>query len=89
MRGRRRTTNHRCGAVATLDALNEKKIPLSVNLKVIFEGEEEAGSEHLQQTLDLHKNLLVADVLLTGDGPVHQNGRPLIFFGNRGGLEWM
>ncbi len=66
--------------LATLDALNEKKIPLSVNLKVIFEGEEEAGSEHLQQTLELHKNLLAADVLLTGDGPVHQNGRPLIFF---------
>jgi len=62
MRGRRRTTNHRCALLATLDALNEKKIPLSVNLKVIFEGEEEAGSEHLQQTLDLHKNLLVADV---------------------------
>src|SRR5205807_1116373 len=51
---------------------------------VIFYGEEEAGSEHLQQTLELHKNLLAADVLLTGDGPVHQNGRPLIFFGNRG-----
>ena len=70
--------------LAALDALNEKKIPLSVNLKVIFEGEEEAGSEHLRQTLELHKNLLAADVLLTGDGPVHQNGRPLIFFGNRG-----
>lgn len=70
--------------LAALDALNENKIPLAVNLKVIFEGEEEAGSEHLQQTLELHKNLLGADVLLTGDGPVHQNGRPLIFFGNRG-----
>ena len=70
--------------LAALDALSEKKIPLAVNLKVIFEGEEEAGSEHLQQTLELHKNLLAADVLLTGDGPVYQNGRPLIFFGNRG-----
>jgi len=72
--------------LAALDALNEKKIPLSVNLKVIFEGEEEAGSEHLEQTLGLHKNLLAADVLLTGDGPVHQNGQPLIFFGARGDI---
>jgi len=72
--------------LAALDALNDKKIPLAVNLKVIFEGEEEAGSEHLQQTLELHKNLLTADVLLTGDGPVHPTGRPLIFFGNRGDI---
>ncbi|HWZ96654.1 MAG TPA: M20/M25/M40 family metallo-hydrolase [Candidatus Dormibacteraeota bacterium] len=72
--------------LAALDALNEKKIPLAVNLKVIFEGEEEAGSQHLQQTLELHKNLLAADVLLTGDGPVHQSGRPLLFFGARGDI---
>jgi acetylornithine deacetylase/succinyl-diaminopimelate desuccinylase-like protein len=72
--------------LAAIDALNEKKIPRAVNLKVIFEGEEEAGSEHLQQTLALHKNLLAADVLLTGDGPVHQSGRPLIFFGARGDI---
>lgn len=72
--------------LAALDALNEKKIPLAVNLKVIFEGEEEAGSEHLQQTLELHKNLLAADVLLTGDGPVHQSGWPLVFFGARGDI---
>ena len=72
--------------LAALDALNEKKISLAVNLKVIFEGEEEAGSEHLQQKLELHKNLLAADVLLTGDGPVHQSGRPLIFFGARGDI---
>ena len=72
--------------LTALDALNEKKIPLAVNLKVIFEGEEEAGSEHLQQTLELHKNLMEGDVLLTGDGPVHQSGRPLLFFGARGDI---
>jgi len=72
--------------LSALDALTEKRIPLTVNLKVIFEGEEEAGSEHLQQTLELHKNLLAGDVLLTGDGPVHQSGRPLLFFGARGDI---
>jgi acetylornithine deacetylase/succinyl-diaminopimelate desuccinylase-like protein len=70
--------------LAAIDALHEKKIPLSVNLKVILEGEEEAGSPHLEKTLQLHKNLLDADLLITGDGPVHQSGRPLVFFGNRG-----
>src|SRR5258708_26627582 len=72
--------------LAALDALREKKIPLAVNLKVIFEGEEEAGSTNLQRTLELHKNLLGADLLITADGPVHQSGRPLVFFGNRGDI---
>src|SRR5262245_32927731 len=72
--------------LAALDALREKNIPLAVNLKFVLEGEEEAGSEHLQQTLGLHKNLLKGDLLITGDGPVHQSGRPLVFFGNRGDI---
>jgi acetylornithine deacetylase/succinyl-diaminopimelate desuccinylase-like protein len=72
--------------LAALDALRNKKIPLAVNLKVIFEGEEEAGSTNLQRTLELHKNLLGADLLITADGPVHQSGRPLVFFGNRGDI---
>ena len=70
--------------LAALDALRAKQIPLKVNLKVILEGEEEAGSTNLQRTLEMHKNLLDADLLITADGPVHQSGRPLVFFGNRG-----
>ena len=72
--------------LAAIDALRAEKIPLGVNLKVIFEGEEEAGSANLQRTLELHKNLLGGDVLITADGPVHQSGRPLVFFGNRGDI---
>ncbi|MHB8500132.1 MAG: M20/M25/M40 family metallo-hydrolase [Candidatus Acidiferrales bacterium] len=72
--------------LAALDALRAKEIPLKVNLKVIFEGEEEAGSTNLQKTLELHKNLLGADLLITADGPVHQSGRPLVFFGDRGDI---
>jgi acetylornithine deacetylase/succinyl-diaminopimelate desuccinylase-like protein len=72
--------------LAALDALRDNNIALAVNLKFILEGEEEAGSEHLQQTLELHKNLIKGDLLITGDGPVHQSGRPLVFFGNRGDI---
>jgi acetylornithine deacetylase/succinyl-diaminopimelate desuccinylase-like protein len=72
--------------LAAIDGLRAKKIPLGVNLKVIFEGEEEAGSTNLQRTLELHKNLLGTDLLITADGPVHQSGRPLVFFGNRGDI---
>jgi acetylornithine deacetylase/succinyl-diaminopimelate desuccinylase-like protein len=72
--------------LAALDALRANHIPLRVNLKLILEGEEENGSPNLQRTLEAHKNLLNADLLITGDGPVHQSGRPLVFFGNRGML---
>ncbi|HET9803385.1 MAG TPA: M20/M25/M40 family metallo-hydrolase [Candidatus Acidoferrum sp.] len=72
--------------LAALDALNEKKIPLAVNLKVIFEGEEEAGSPNLERTLALHKNLLSGDLLLTIDGNIHPSGRQTISFGNRGDI---
>jgi acetylornithine deacetylase/succinyl-diaminopimelate desuccinylase-like protein len=72
--------------LAALDALRAKRIPVTVNLKVIFEGEEEAGSTNLQRTLELHKDLLGADLLITADGPVHPSGRPLLFFGNRGDI---
>jgi acetylornithine deacetylase/succinyl-diaminopimelate desuccinylase-like protein len=72
--------------LAALDALRTNEIPLKMNLKVIFEGEEEAGSTHLAHILELHKNLLGADLLITADGPVHQSGRPLVFFGNRGDI---
>jgi acetylornithine deacetylase/succinyl-diaminopimelate desuccinylase-like protein len=72
--------------LAAIDALRQKNIPLAVNLKFVLEGEEEAGSDHLAQTLQLHKNLLKGDLLLTADGPVHQSGRQLVFFGNRGDI---
>ena len=43
--------------LAAIDALRAARIPLGANLKVILEGEEEAGSTNLQRTLGLHKNL--------------------------------
>jgi hypothetical protein len=57
--------------LAALDAPRAKRIQINVNLKVIFEGEEEAGSTNLEWTLELHKNLLGADLLITADGSVH------------------
>jgi acetylornithine deacetylase/succinyl-diaminopimelate desuccinylase-like protein len=70
--------------LATIDALRAQKIPLGVNVKMIFEGEEEAGSTNLQHALEANKGLVGADLLLTCDGPVHPSGRPMLFFGARG-----
>jgi acetylornithine deacetylase/succinyl-diaminopimelate desuccinylase-like protein len=77
------------GVLAALDALVASGIPLSVNLKLFLEGEEEAGSPHLGAMLRAHAPTLAADLWLLCDGPVHQTRRPQVFFGARGvtGLE--
>ncbi|HYX28820.1 MAG TPA: M20/M25/M40 family metallo-hydrolase [Pyrinomonadaceae bacterium] len=69
-------------------ALNDTvpKMPLtpSFNIKFLFEGEEEAGSPHLGEIIDLHKDLLQSDAWIICDGPVHQSGRKEVVFGARG-----
>jgi acetylornithine deacetylase/succinyl-diaminopimelate desuccinylase-like protein len=70
--------------LAALEALEAAKLPLSVNLKVFLEGEEEAGSSHLRAVLEREKTLLAADAWLFCDGPVHQTRRPQLVFGVRG-----
>src|SRR6266849_6252271 len=70
--------------LAAFDALKANRITPSLNIKFIFEGEEEAGSPHLGEIIDLHKDLLVADAWIICDGPVHQSGRKQVVFGVRG-----
>lgn len=73
--------------LAALDALRAAKIKLSVNLKFVFEGEEEAGSPHLATYLEKYADDLAADAWILCDGPVHQSRRPLVYFGARGVVD--
>lgn len=75
--------------LAALDAMKANNIASSVNLKFFFEGEEEAGSEHLKDLLVQYQDLLGGDAWLIVDGPVHQSRKQLLSFGVRGtvGLE--
>ncbi|HZM51655.1 MAG TPA: M20/M25/M40 family metallo-hydrolase, partial [Vicinamibacteria bacterium] len=72
------------GLMAALDALRAAGAAPSVNLKFLFEGEEEAGSPHMQALLAAHGALLKADAWLLCDGPVHQTRRMQLYFGARG-----
>ncbi len=69
---------------SALDALAAAGIGPSVNLKLFLDGEEEAGSPHLQQVLAAHRDLLQADLWLFCDGPVHQSRRWQMVYGVRG-----
>ncbi|MEP6991549.1 MAG: M20/M25/M40 family metallo-hydrolase [bacterium] len=70
--------------LAALDAMHAAGEKPSVNLKVFFEGEEEASSQHLGQILQRYAPQLKADAWIFCDGPVHQSGRQQVLFGNRG-----
>ena len=67
-----------------LDALKAAHVRLRSNIRLVFEGEEEAGSPHLASIIREHKDILGGDVWLICDGPVHQSRRQQIVFGARG-----
>jgi acetylornithine deacetylase/succinyl-diaminopimelate desuccinylase-like protein len=70
--------------LTALDAMKAAGIRPTVNLKLVFEGEEEAGSTNLGKILERNKDLLKSDVWLICDGPVDQSRRRQIVFGARG-----
>ena len=57
---------------------------LPVNLKLILEGEEEVGSEHLDGFIREHQTELGADVVVISDSPMFDRGVPSICYGLRG-----
>ncbi|NQV85673.1 MAG: M20/M25/M40 family metallo-hydrolase [Woeseiaceae bacterium] len=70
--------------VHTLDALAQNGIELSVNLKLLLDGEEERGSPTVGRIIDENKALFEADLFLFCDGPMHQSRRTQLVFGVRG-----
>jgi acetylornithine deacetylase/succinyl-diaminopimelate desuccinylase-like protein len=57
---------------------------LPLNIKFILEGEEEVGSEHLDDFVRAHKDELKADVVVISDSAMFARGVPSICYGLRG-----
>jgi acetylornithine deacetylase/succinyl-diaminopimelate desuccinylase-like protein len=57
---------------------------LPVNMKFLIEGEEEVGSENLDNYIKAHKDQLKADVVVISDSPMFDRGIPSICYGLRG-----
>ncbi len=62
---------------------------LPVNIKFLFEGEEEIGSRHLDAFVRDHPQLLAADVVVSADGAMWRIDEPSLTVASRGlcGLE--
>lgn len=70
--------------LGALDALDAAEVTVTSNLKVILDGEEEAGSPNLVPAIARYGSRFAADAMLILDGPLHQSGRPTVSFGARG-----
>lgn len=67
-----------------LDALEEEGITPGSDIRVILDGEEEAGSPDLPQAIRQYRDRLQADLMLIIDGPRHPSDAPTMRFGARG-----
>jgi acetylornithine deacetylase/succinyl-diaminopimelate desuccinylase-like protein len=70
--------------LTALSALQAAHVPLKANIRFVWEGEEEAGSAHLEQILMANRSLIHGDIWLVCDGPVDQTRRQTLIFGARG-----
>ena len=57
---------------------------LPVNVKYLFEGEEETGSPHLQGFVHDNRELLACDITIISDSHMHESGRPSLILGLKG-----
>lgn len=86
----RSASDDKAGVMAILwavDALRAEGKRPAYNLKIFFEGEEEAGSEHLGDILARNRDLLKSDGWVIFDGPAHQTGAKQVVLGVRGVLS--
>ena len=65
-----------------------KNNTLACNVKFVIEGEEEVGSDNLEQFITDHKNKLKSDIIIISDTGIHSMDKPAITTGLRG-LSYM
>jgi hypothetical protein len=72
--------------VKAVEALLAVEGRLPVNVKLLFEGEEEVGSRNLRGFIEANRDLLAADYCYCSDGGMYPNDQPTVMFGVRGNL---
>jgi acetylornithine deacetylase/succinyl-diaminopimelate desuccinylase-like protein len=79
--------DNKCGVIVNLKAVEsilETVGKLPVNLKFIFEGEEESGSPSMEPFVRANKDMLSADLLVSSDGGSYDKNLPKVFSSLRG-----
>jgi acetylornithine deacetylase/succinyl-diaminopimelate desuccinylase-like protein len=72
--------------LAALDGVIAAKADLAWNIRIVLEGEEEAGSPNFDATMARHADAVKTDLAIMVDSPRHPSGLPTVFYGSRGGV---
>lgn len=82
----RGAVDSKCHVVIQLAAIEAmlKQGSSPVNLKILCEGEEESGSEHIYEFVANHPDQLKADVCVISDGSLPNEHQPVLDYGLRG-----
>ncbi len=70
--------------VKALEAYAATATELPVNVKLLYEGEEESGAENLAKFVKQNKELLKADIIVVSDSSQFGKNKPAVTFGLRG-----
>ncbi|MEO8679328.1 MAG: M20/M25/M40 family metallo-hydrolase [Vicinamibacterales bacterium] len=70
--------------LAAIDGLLDGQVTLPWNLRVVLDGEEEAGSPNFTATMKANAARVRGDLAVVVDSPRHPSGLPTVFYGSRG-----
>lgn len=86
-RGAVDSKSHVIANLKAVEALLNADDPCPVNLKLLFEGEEETNSGHIFRFVREHKERLATDVTVISDGSMPDPVTPVLTYGLRGVME--
>jgi acetylornithine deacetylase/succinyl-diaminopimelate desuccinylase-like protein len=71
--------------LAAIDGLAATKSNVPWSVRVVLDGEEEAGSRNFNATMLEHAADVKSDLAVIVDSPRHPSGLPTVYYGSRGG----
>lgn len=67
-----------------IESYLKNNVPLPINIKLIIEGEEEIGSEHLDEFVEKNTDLLKCDIIVVSDTSMFSKDIPALGYALRG-----
>jgi acetylornithine deacetylase/succinyl-diaminopimelate desuccinylase-like protein len=83
-RGAVDSKSHVIAQLKAVEALLAADAPCPVNIKLLYEGEEESGSEHIFKFVADNRDMLRADAVVVSDGSHPDIQQPVLVYGLRG-----
>ena len=73
--------------LAAMDGLIATKANIPWTIRVVLDGEEEAGSRNFNAAMQQHAAEVRSDLAVIVDSPRHPSGLPTVYYGSRGGAS--